>query len=87
MTSFTVTVKVSLSTRLPVPLSVTVIVTDGMDPPWPSVGVQLNTPVLASMVMPAARDAASKENVSVSAGRSASVAVAVKLKVASSSIL
>ena len=87
MTSFTVTLKVSLSTRLPVPLSVTVIVTEGVDPPWPSVGVQANTPVFVSIVMPAARDAASKENVNVSAGKSLSVAVAVKLYVASSSIL
>ena len=86
MISFTVTVKVSLSTRLPVPLSVTVIVTEGVDPPWPSVGVQENTPVFASIVIPAVRDAASKVNVSVSAGRSESVAVAVNESVANSSM-
>ena len=58
--SLTVMVKVSLSTRLPVPSSVTVIVTEGAVPPCVSVGVQLKTPVLASMVMPNAMDAASR---------------------------
>ena len=78
-------VNVSLSTKFPVPESVTVIVTEGADPPRPSAGVQEKAPVLASMVMPAVIEAASKLNVKVSAGKSLSVAVAVKDNVASSS--
>ena len=81
----TVMVKVSLSTRLPVPLSVTVMVTDGALPPWASVGVQEKTPVLALMLMPAVTEAASRLKVKVSAGKSLSVAVAVNVRLTSSS--
>ena len=49
--SFTVMVNVSLSTRLPVPLSVTVMVTDGVVLPSLSVGVQLKSPVAESIVI------------------------------------
>ena len=56
-----VMVNVSLSNRLPVPLSVTVIVTAGVVPPCASLGVQLKAPVLASIVMPRASEAASSE--------------------------
>ena len=38
----------------------TVIVTEGVSPPWASLGVQLKTPVEASMVMPSASEAASR---------------------------
>src|SRR6185436_5540269 len=56
---------------------------NGYEPgPCASVGVQLNTPVEPSMVAPAG--APTNENVSVCAGRSASVAVAVNVYGASS---
>ena len=60
------------------------MVTDGVRPPWASLGVQLNAPVELLIVMPSASDAASSEYVRLCAGRSASVAVAVKLSVAPS---
>ncbi len=75
----------SPSTYTPAPPSALAIVTDGVIPPWAPVGVQEKSPVLASMVIPNAMEAASRLKVNVSAGRSESVAVAVKLRVASSS--
>ena len=61
LVSPTVIVKVSLSVRLPVPLSVTVIVTEGARPPCASLGVQLKAPVELLIVMPRASEAASSE--------------------------
>ena len=61
LTSPTPMVKVSLSVRLPVPLSVTVMVTDGVRPPCASLGVQLKAPVELLIVMPSASEAASSE--------------------------
>ena len=54
-----------------------------MPGPCASVGVQLNTPVVASIVAPKASAAASKVNVDACPA-STSVAVAVKLSAASS---
>ena len=80
MLLLTVMVKVSLSVSAPVPSSVTVTVTDGVSPTWAPVGVQLKTPVLASMLMPRATEAASRLKLNVSTGRSLSLAVAVNVR-------
>ena len=77
-------VKVSESTRFPVPESVTVMVTEGVVSPSFSRVVQVNRPVFASMLIPAAMEVASKLKVSVSTGISESLAVAVNVKVSSS---
>ena len=83
--SLTVIVMVSLSFRVPTPSSVTVMVTDGVEPPRPTAGVQLKAPVFGSILMPSAIEAASSAKVRLSPG-SGSVAVAVKASVASSLI-
>src|SRR5205814_9082209 len=83
LTSLTVMVNVSSSKRLGEPLSVTRTVTGKLPGPWASVGVQGKTPVVGWMLAPAG--APIKVEVRVLAGRSGSVAVAVKLRVVSSS--
>ena len=89
LTSLTVTVIVSKSVRLGAsrPLSVTVMVASNVMPPCASVGVKLNSPELASMLIPAVIAAASRLNVRFCIGSSWSVAVAVKVSVACSSIV
>src|SRR5439155_634889 len=83
LTSFTVTEIVSESPRFGVPSSVTRTVMEWLPGPSASAGVQLNAPVEALIEAPTGAPA-SNENVSVWPA-SASVAVAVKLSVASSS--
>src|SRR5262245_31610332 len=74
LASMTVTVMVSVSLRLPSLTTTSNVYVPG---PCASVGVQVNTPVLASIAAPAGAPA--RLNVSVFAGRSASVAVAVNV--------
>ena len=77
------TVIASKSLKAGVPLSVARIVIGNAPGPCASVGVQENAPVEALIVAPAGAPASS-EKVSVFAGTSASVAVAVNASVASS---
>src|SRR5438105_1630504 len=76
-TSLTVTVTGFSSERLGVPLSVTRTLKVNVPGPWASVGVQVNTPVTGSMAAPLG--APTRLKVSVLAGMSGSVAVAVKV--------
>ena len=76
-TSFTTTVKLFVSLKLGTPLSVTRTVIVLVPGPCVSLGVQLNTPLLALMLAP--DGGLIKLNVSVLAGRSASVAVTVSV--------
>src|SRR5438552_1689732 len=85
-TSFTVTVIVSKELSAGLPLSVTRTVIGVLAGPCASVGVQLKAPDDAPIVAPAGAPASS-EKVSVFAGTSESVAVAVKAIVASSFIV
>ncbi len=82
-TSFTVTVITSKSLSVGVPLSVARIVMGSVPGPWASVGVQEKAPVEALIAAPAGNPA-SRENVSVLAGRSGSAAVAVNASASSS---
>src|SRR5262249_7086231 len=75
-TSLTTTVKLFASLNAGEPLSVTRTMTLFVLGPWASLGVQLNTPVVALIVMPAGAPG-SRLNVKVFAGTSGSVAVAV----------
>ena len=77
-TSLTAIVIVSKSSKAGVPLSVTRTVTLNVPGPSASVGVQLKTPVCGSIVAPAGAPA-SRVNVSVSSGRSGSLAAAVNV--------
>src|ERR1051326_9244616 len=78
-TSLTTTLKLFVALRLGLPLSLTRTVTRFVLEPWSSTGVQLIAPLLPSMLMPAG--AVNRAKVSVLAGISASVAVALTLKV------
>src|SRR3990170_5763947 len=77
-TSLTVTWIVSVSNSDPVPLSVTRTVIGNEPGPCASVGVQVNAP--PAVIAAPAGAPESSEKVSVCAGMSASVAVAVKLR-------
>src|SRR5262249_15949498 len=77
LTSLTVTVSVFVALRLGAPLSVTRTVMLKV-PSCVSVGVQLNTPLGALIVAPGGAPG-SRLKLSVLAGRSGSVAVAVKV--------
>ena len=77
MTSPTVTVIVSESPSGKVPSSVTSTSKAYTPGPWASVGVQVNTPVVGSMLAPAGAPA--RLNVNALAGASESLAVAVKV--------
>src|SRR6185295_9274465 len=81
-TSLTTTVKLLVTLRLGVPLSLTFTVTVFVDGPCASVGVQVSTPVTESRLTPAG--ALTKAKVSVLDGRSASVAVLVTVSVVNS---
>ena len=81
-TSFTVMVTCCWADRTGVPLSATLTVKVKLPGPCASVGVQENAPVAALMAAPTG--AFTSEKASVLAGRSASVAVAVKVSCASS---
>jgi hypothetical protein len=83
--SFTVTVKLLVSLRLGEPLSVTRTVIVFVLGPCDSLGVQLNTPLLALMLAP--DGGLTKLNASVLAGTSASLAVAVSVSVLPSLIV
>src|SRR5580765_8147183 len=76
----TVTRTVSEALSGGVPLSVTRTVTGYTAGPWALSGFQRNEPLLALMVAPAGAPA-SRLNLNVFAGTSASVAAAVKVKV------
>ena len=76
-TSFTTTVKLFVSLKLGTPLSATRTVIVLVPGPCVSLGVQLNPPLLALMLAPGG--GLIKLNVSVLAGRSASVAVTVSV--------
>src|SRR5262245_47103853 len=78
-TSFTVTLNVLVSLKLGDPLSVTRTVTGLVLGPWASVGVQLTTPLPALIVIPAGAPG-SKLYVSVLAGTSVSLPLAVTVK-------
>src|SRR5260370_159008 len=84
-TSLTMTVKLLVSPNGGMPLSVTRTVMTLVLGPCASVGVQVRTPVDESSVIPLGP--ATKENVSVLAGISGSVAEFVTLKVVSSLIV
>src|SRR6185295_17121186 len=84
-TSLTTTVKLLVTLRLGVPLSLTFTVTVFVDGPCASVGVQVSTPVTESRLTPAG--ALTKAKVSVLDGRSASVAVLVTVSVVNSLIV
>ena len=78
LVSVTVTVMVSLSDLVGVPLSVTTT-SKVWGPCWVSLGVQVKTPLTGSMAAPAGA-LRRREKVRVLAGRSGSVAVAVKVR-------
>src|SRR5439155_1313984 len=80
--SVTTTVKLLVSLDCGAPLSVTRTVIRLVLGPWASVGVQLSTPLLGSRFTPAGADTRLK--VIVFAGRSASLAEFVTLRVLSS---
>src|SRR5216683_1566672 len=84
-TSLTMTVKFLVSLSGGIPLSVTRMVMTFVLGPCASVGVQVRTPVVESSVIPLGP--ATKENVSVFAGISGSVAVLVTVKVVNSLIV
>ena len=76
---------VSESSSGDVPSSVTRTVTLKVPGPWASVGVQVKTPVFESILAPVGAPT-SRLNIKLLAGRSASVAIAVKVNSVSSSI-
>src|SRR5437879_4019540 len=84
-TSVTVTVKLFVALKAGTPLSVTVTLTTFVLGPCASLGVQLITPLAALIVIPVG--ALTSAKVSVLAGRSASVALALTLRPVCSSIV
>src|SRR5580765_1427313 len=82
LTSLTMTVKRLVALRAGTPLSVTFTVIKLVLGPWDSLGVQVNTPVSESMIIPAGGE--SRLKLRVFAGMSESVAVLVSTKVLSS---
>src|ERR1041384_7367655 len=82
-TSLTTRVKLLASLSGGEPLSVTCTVIRLVLGPWPSVGVQVKTPVPGSRLTPGGAN--SRLKVSVLAGKSGSVAVLVTTKVTSTS--
>src|SRR5213594_4077949 len=81
----TATVKLLLSPNAGTPLSVTFTVITFVLGPCPAVGVHVSTPVVGLMLTPAGPD--TRLNVSVLAGRSASVAVFVTTSVLNSAMV
>src|SRR5437762_711506 len=80
-TSVTVTVKLFVALKAGTPLSVTLTLTTFVLGPCASLGVQLITPLAGLMLMPGG--ALTSAKVSVLAGRSASVALALTLRAGS----